>query len=130
MIHLEKAGRGVWPLLYSCRKWCGCVCCRKVSPCPKRTGHNGGVLGPRCATACPDGRWHPGWGRMRAQSGRQAASGPAAGASAMAGKNVETMLLLQMESLLCCSRRGMLRTGGPCCGWAVPSVERGTCRTA
>ena len=52
------------------------------------------------------------------------------------GQYVETMLLLQMESLLpearanCCSRHGMPRICGPCCGWAIPSVKRRPCRTA
>lgn len=30
----------------------------------------------------------------------------------------------------CCSRHGMPRICGPCCGWAIPSVKRRPCRTA
>ena len=30
----------------------------------------------------------------------------------------------------CCSRHGMPRTCGPCCGWAIPSVKRRPCRMA
>ena len=50
------------------------------------------------------------------------------------GQYVETMLLLQMESprpgANCCSRHGMPRICGHCCGWAIPSVKRRPCRTA